>query len=271
MVCSCTSPVFTHYQHALGENNIKLAVVEESDPLEFLEKNDIALLRTASENLITTIKNRGCKTTAEEYYLYSLVNDKFLTTETLRAMNIPVPRTYSLATVQEGKTYFVKPRRGSDSFGISADCICHSVDEVEIQVARFGVAEIEDYIKGNEYTMSCAIIDGKVISAAVRVKTDERCGIQTQEIKNGAKKWVYEVSKEKAKQMHEICEFVVKQLHIKHHVRIDFREDEHGRMFPIDVNLLPGLGPIGFWALCWASSKGLSYKKAMELLINTAT
>lgn len=67
------SSVFKYYREALGKDNVKLAVVDENDKLDFLQKEDVALLRTASESLIKTIRAKGVKTTAEDFSKYELV------------------------------------------------------------------------------------------------------------------------------------------------------------------------------------------------------
>lgn len=67
------SSVFKYYREALGKDNVKLAVVDENDKLDFLQKEDVALLRTASESLIKTIRAKGVKTTAEDFFKYELV------------------------------------------------------------------------------------------------------------------------------------------------------------------------------------------------------
>lgn len=265
--------VFPHYQKALGKDNVQLAVVDVNNPLDFIKKNDIAFLRTANENLIQTIKGKDCKSNAENYELYKIVDDKYAINKLLRSWDVLVPRSYRIDSLDNGHTYFVKPRYGSDSKGISKNSICNSVSEVNLQTSLLDEALIEDFIDGEEYTMSCAIFDdGKIRSASVRVQTDKSFGIQTQNWKLNQEKWKgYKVKREKSKAMQEICEFIINRLKIKHHVRIDFREDKNGRLYVIDVNLLPSMGPLCYWAKCWYCSYGLTYKESVQLMINTAT
>ena len=56
-------PVFQYYREVVGRENIRLAVVDDNDPLDFVMENDIVLLRTASKNLIDTIERKGVATT----------------------------------------------------------------------------------------------------------------------------------------------------------------------------------------------------------------
>lgn len=71
-ICS----VFKYYQEALGEDNCQLAVVDENDCLDFVAREDVVLLRTASEKMIDTIRNKGAKSSAESFSLYEQVKDK---------------------------------------------------------------------------------------------------------------------------------------------------------------------------------------------------
>ena len=69
-------PVFQYYREVVGRENIRLTIVDEDDPLDFVEEKDIVLLRTASRSLIETIEGKGVATTAEHYSVYQKASDK---------------------------------------------------------------------------------------------------------------------------------------------------------------------------------------------------
>ena len=92
------SSVFKYYREALGKDNVKLAVVDENDKLDFLQKEDVALLRTASESLIKTIRAKGVKTTAEDFSKYELVKDKEKVFRFLCSCGIRAPKQYNLSS-----------------------------------------------------------------------------------------------------------------------------------------------------------------------------
>ena len=112
-------PVFQYYREVIGRENIELAVVDENDKLDFVKEDDIVLLRTASEDLVSTITKKRVRTTAEKYPVYYQSSDKLLLSIFLRMKGILVPSLIHIDMVENGNTYFVKPRYGSESFGIT--------------------------------------------------------------------------------------------------------------------------------------------------------
>ena len=60
-------------------------------------------------------------------------------------------------------------------------------------------------------------------------------------------------------------------LRLKHYARIDFRKGNDGLYYLIDVNLLPGLGPLDHFAKCLLLAKNISYIDAIKKVINTAS
>lgn len=281
-----TSPVFCFYREALGKENIRLAVVDENDQLGFVAPDDVVLLRTGSEKLIRTIERNGIKSTAENYSAYVLVGDKALLSECLEHLSLKVPAQHPLKDIDDGNTYFVKPRYGSDSIGITQHCICRSKKEVYEQTARLRdellqEAVVEDFIDGLDVTVSCCIIptrnnDGsrvavpKIRTATVTVECEETEGIQTRECKVGFKEYCSPLvgkSKEKAENIaKKICTY----LGIKHHARMDFRLGHDGELYLIDINLLPGLGPIDHFAKSFLLCHNLSYVDTIKMLVNSA-
>ncbi len=282
-----TSPVFRFYREALGKENIKLAIVDEQDTLDFVQKDDIVLLRTANENIINNIKKRGVVSTAENYETYQLISDKTILANLLAKKGIKVPKQYDITEVVNGKTYFVKPKFGSDSMGISLQSICKSKKEVEKQISYIhnelkDEAIIEDFIDGIDCTVACWQPSdlcwspaGKlhkpastIHTCAIEVECEETLGIQTRDCKVGFKECCSVLHDLKVK---NIAKEVFKILNIKHHARIDFRKDKNGEYYLIDVNLLPGLGPIDHFAKCLLLARNMSYKDAIVAIINTSS
>lgn len=251
-----TSPTFGRYSKELGEDRIKLAVVDEDDSLDFVSSDDIVLLRTVSERLIDSIKKRGAKTTAEEYRAYSLALDKIRVTEFLIERDVKMARFYTLDTVEDGKTYFVKPRYGNDS-NVSLMNVCSSGEEVksvvrEIQLKYGQDSIICDNLDGREYTVACTKIDGKVSAYPIDVDAP-----------------LSRLSKRTYDEL--VCESIkiFDELNIKHHARIDFRSNSKGDIFAIDINLIPTIGQSGKWCQCFQLA-GMSYKDSLENILRSA-
>ena len=273
-----TNPVFRFYREALGKDNIKLAVVEESDPLDFIDVSDIILLRTANKSLIDRIQQKGVKSTSEDFGVYELVNDKIALGEYLKGQGIPVPQQYTLDNLKSGLVYFVKPRFGSDSKGISESSICFSTEWVKRQVeyiesTMHQESIIEEYISGVDCTVACYVNShNKELSVcAIEVECEETGGIQTRSCKVGFKEYCSPLNAVEGKEIKEISRRVFESLHLKHHARIDFRRNNDGRYYVIDVNLIPGLGPIDHFAKCLLLEKNISYIDAIKAVVDSAS
>lgn len=271
-----TSNVFKFYREALGRDSIKLAVVDETDSLDFVYENDIVLLRTASKLLVDTIRKKGVKTTAEDFDVYSLADDKLQMNRFLLSKGILASQHRSLDNIKEGVVYFVKPRFGSDSKGVTESSICTSREDVVKQVTVInhtcnGNAVIENFIDGKEYTVSVLNIGGYIYCFPIEVDCSGTHGIQTQLGKSLFSECGLSLEYDERKELKALAERIFKELGIKHHARIDFRRDKDGKLYVIDVNLIPGLGPTGDLARCLLLSENYSYTDALKMVIASAT
>lgn len=271
-----TSNVFKFYQEALGRDSIKLAVVDEKDNLDFVSENDIVLLRTASKSLIATIRKKGVKTTAEDFDTYYLANDKVQISRFLHSQGISASKAVSINYLENGKTYFVKPRFGSDSKGVSEKSICNSIDEVLESVDMVnslcgGRIVVEEFVDGREFTVTVVNTSDGIKAFAIEVDCSETFGIQTQKGKAEFAECGLPLNNVLRKEVTAIAKRVFEALGIKHHARIDFRRDKNGEFYVIDVNLIPGLGPTGDLARCMLLTENYSYTDALKMVIASAT
>ena len=271
-------PVFQYYREVIGKDNIRLAVVERNDPLEFVERGDVVLLRTVDENLIASIKRRGAATTAETYLLYKQVWDKKTLANFLSYYNVLVPKQYEEHEIEPGKTYFVKPRFGSESFGITSSCICRSKEEVAKQVQRIKdelneECVIEEFIEGVDCTTACYADYNmkRVMTHSIKVECEEEGGIQTHAGKFSYNEYCSALDGAVGKDADYISFKVFKLLGIKHHARIDYRLSNDGRLYLIDINLMPGLGPSAHFSKCLLLTDNLSYADSINRIIESAS
>lgn len=267
-----TVPVFRHYQEAIGKDNIKLAVVEENDSLDFVKDDDIVLLRSANKALIDTIKRKNVTSTAEDYHNYEYVKDKAVLPITLETHGIRTPRQYEFKEVLDGHAYFVKPRFGSDSFGVSAHSLCLSKHFVSRQIWNIKDelkqdAVIEDFIDGVDCTVACWRDKYIIHTCAIEVECPETNGIQTRECKVGFKECCSALHDSN---IEDIAKEVFELFKLKSHARIDFRRGKDGLYYLIDVNLMPGLGPLDHFAKCLLLNRNMSYIDAIKAVIGSA-
>ena len=265
--------VFRFNEEALGKDNIKLAVVDENDDLSFVKPSDTVISRTFNAALIERIKATGANNTAEKYSAYLLVRDKIALSYYLRKNGVLVPNHYTIEQVPERGVYFVKPRFGQDSFGITKDCICQSRCEVAHQVKRIlkelhQDSIIEDFIDGSECTVSCVFDGRNVKTYTIEMDCSKSGGIQTYQSKDNYEEYCSALHDDK---LSSIASNVFSILGLKHHARMDFRRDNKGNYYLIDINLLPGLGPLGDYAKCLLLSGNISYIDALKSIVNSAT
>lgn len=270
-------PVFQYYREVVGRESIRLAVVDEDDPLDFVGEKDIVLLRTASGSLIETIETKGVATTAEHYSVYQLASDKAELARLLYEHGIKVPRQYSIDHLQPGSTYFVKPRFGSESFGITEYNICHSKEDVKFQVMRLQElgyeSVIEDFIEGNDATVACYYDpqSDRVCAHAIAVDCETKGAIQTHKGKFDYNEYCYALKGSIGKKACAMSKYVFDLLGIRHHARIDFRFTGNGEVYLIDVNLLPGLGPSAHFSKCLLLTENISYVDTIMNILKSAT
>jgi len=269
-------PVFQYYREVVGKDQIQLKVIDEDDPMTFVKGDDIILLRTASEKIVSTIKSRGLKSTAENFSVYQQSSDKETLAQTLFDNGIVVPKQYRLDEVEEGKTYFVKPRYGSESFGISSQCICHTPKEVKTQVNRIyeellQPVVIEDFIEGVDCTTAVYRNRGILRAHTIKVECSEIGGIQTHRGKFAYDEYCSAMKDLHGLLMDDVAKRVFSILKIRHHARIDYRLSKEGVPYLIDVNLLPGLGPSAHFSKCLLLTENISYRDAIWAIIDSAS
>lgn len=270
-------PVFQYYREVVGRENIRLAVVDEDDPLDFVGEKDIVLLRTASRSLIETIEAKGVPTTAEHYSVYQQASDKAELARLLCEHGIKVPRQYNIGHLQPGSTYFVKPRFGSESFGITEYNICHSKEDVKFQVMRLQElgyeSVIEGFIEGNDATVACYYDpqSDRVCAHAIAVDCETKGAIQTHKGKFDYNEYCYALKGSIGWKACAMSKYVFDLLGIRHHARIDFRFTENGEVYLIDVNLLPGLGPSAHFSKCLLLTENISYVDTIMNILKSAT
>lgn len=269
-------PVFQYYREVIGRENISLSVVDEDDPLDFIRYGDLVLLRTASRKLIETIESKGVATTAEHYSVYQQASDKAELGRFLFEHGIKVPRQYSIDNLQPGSTYFVKPRYGSESFGITEHNICHSKEDVRFQVMRLQElgyeSIIEEFIDGNDATVACYYNpeNSVVYAHAIAVDCETKGSIQTHKGKFDYNEYCYALRGSVGKKACAMSREVFRLLGIRHHARIDFRFTERGDVYLIDVNLLPGLGPSAHFSKCLLLTENISYADTIMNILKSA-
>lgn len=264
----------------IGAGNVGMAIAADMS----VKGHEVCLLKSSTihseayDRLLVNenrlwLKEKGVANTAEDCHAYELVRDKVAMAISLAKHGIRVPRQYNIHEIQERHDYFVKPRYGSDSFGITEKSVCRNIHDVRSRVKYLEKdtkmeSLIEDFIEGKDCTVACWSNGYSVLACGIEVECDNNDGIQTRECKAVFNEYCSTLHE---KDLEETAKDVFRLLRLKHYARIDFRKGNDGLYYLIDVNLLPGLGPLDHFAKCLLLTKNISYIDAIKKVISTAT
>lgn len=147
---------------------------------------------------------------------------------------------------------FVKPCFESESTGVAEDSVVLSRAALQDRVAyvhrEFAqAAVVEEYLPGREFTVSvlgngvarrCYSIENVINPAAYA-----RFPIITKSLKRDG--WLdFRIPDGDSARLHAQAQAAASALGCADHVRLDVREDVHGRIKVIEINGIPGLNPI---------------------------
>ncbi len=163
----------------------------------------------------------------------------------------------------------VKPNDQGSTVGLS---IVHGREELSGALARafrYGPdVLVEKYIPGQEIT--AAILDGKALPL---IEIVPHSGLYDYEAKYQKGKTDYRVpaplSREITQNIQQAAERAFAALGCADYARVDFRLQENGQFFCLEVNTLPGMTPTSLVPKA-AAVVGLSFNQLIETLVQTA-
>lgn len=208
----------------------------------------------------------GIPFTGSDAYVCALTLDKHLTKMVLAAHGIPTPKGILVTDVRNLDTHslayplMVKPNFEGSSMGITADSVVEERSQLETQVvdllARYpaGVL-VEEFIVGRDVVVpfverSSPATGGVLEPASYRYNAAEgkerKYPIYDYELKSVAPERVKvevpaDISEDERKRVMELSQTVFRVLGIRDLGRNDFRIDDRGRIYFIEINALPSL------------------------------
>jgi D-alanine-D-alanine ligase len=223
-----------------------------------------------------------------------LARDKPRTKRLLAATGLPTAEFVEVGTDQQlpenplrgwlkQSPLFVKPSREDASLGIDQSSICKDWESLSRQIAaiqqRFGEVLVERYIAGREFNV------GIVGFPQQRVLAISEIEFQISEelpwpILTYAGKWSpgssgcqltpvrcpANIDSELANRLKQTALAAYRTIGCRDYARIDFRVDEHGRVFVLEVNANPDIGPsAGFARMLQAAE--VSYQEFVGQLL----
>lgn len=265
---------------------IKASRADQSDC--FLGPNVIDICRLADivfmglhgdvgENgkLQATFDILGIRYTGPNYLGSALAMDKGIAKKIFRMAGVPTPLGTTLKKSQKGTELaelglslpvVLKPCAGGSSIGVF---IVNTEDEYKDAIEKSFTYEdeivIEPYIKGREFAVG--IIDGKALPV---IEIIPKTGFfdYANKYQAGATQEICPapIEPEIAEKMQRATELAFQALKLDIYSRADFLLDEHGDIFCLEMNTLPGMTATSLLPQ-EAKAAGIEYGELCELII----
>lgn len=256
-------------KEALGDA-VRIITVTEDTSLGFIDCiNDVVIAQTRNRTVLDSIIRTGVANTVESKDTVLLTKDKEIVKRTIERAGLKSAKTIKRTDViEEGKTYFVKPKFGEDSNGVDERSKCSTAKQIQQkceELKAMGYEPIvEEYIDGEECTAAVLRHGNRISVYPIKVN------IPTEFVTHEVKFSEDEICEPLGERYCQEIEKVFKEIcYDGHYMRIDFRiKDEE--VYIIDFNLFPGLGPIDHFAKCLSLNENKSYRDVLLAIANTA-
>ena len=213
--------------------------------------------------------------------------DKSIAKKLVRAQGIPTPkfqvirRSSALKAMTLEFPVFVKPLAEGTGKGITSQSRVDNFGELEFACRHIRrqfsqPALIEEFLPGREFTVGLIgnYSEARAIGVTeVIVKEAAHKGIYSYDAKEGCESQVlYGTLREGALRRHvaELALKAYRTLECRDAARVDFRCDEKGEPFFMEINPLPGLHPSHSDLPIIATQQGIRYKTLIEMIIEAA-
>lgn len=268
-------PTYSHYKKAFNDGEIDIYCATSDSDFSFLKKDDVVWVRNRDEKICQKIREQknqiGFRSILESDKTNLLTFDKLLVKDQLKRNGIPYPKTIHLRELKEGQPYIVKPNFGENSVGIDKDSVCFSIKHAYEKLKSLQQLNytpfIEEYINGHEVTVSVIFNWNtkkfEIYPSLILPKFNGK--IHTCENK---KDFSFEALKYWHKDIEHYSKLAFYAVGAKHHLRLDYRVSK-GIPYLIDINMIPGLAPEGYFSKCMQVN-GIDYYDAIRKLINSA-
>ncbi|HEY2881299.1 MAG TPA: GNAT family N-acetyltransferase [Pirellulales bacterium] len=226
-----------------------------------------------------------------------LTHDKPLTKRLLTAANVPTAEFVEVCNGQplpgeplqawlQQSPLFVKPAREDASLGIESASVCTNWESLVRQVAaiqqRFGDVLVERYIAGREFNVGIIELPDLQMLAISEVEFqtgDElpwpiltyagKWSPESKECRSTPIRCPAAIERDLAGQLEKLAITAYIATQCRDYARVDFRVDEQGRIFVLEVNANPDIGPTAGFARMLAPA-GISYQDFVRRLVAAA-
>lgn len=278
---------------AMGHSVTRIGSAQQMIPL--LDRLDVDLVFNIAEGMSgrnreaqvpVLLEMRGIPFTGSDGLTQSLTLDKVMTKKVLIAEGIPTPRFFEIR--QSGQDLpedlvfplIVKPRFEGSSKGLSEKSVVRSVRELEMQAAAVietyhQPALVEEFIRGNEFTVAVIGNDPPEALPVVRIQIDGQDELGDlfytfSRIASGAK-YVCpaRIDLELERRLQDLALRTYRAVDCLDFGRVDIRVDGQGNPFVLEINPLPSLSTEDVFGIL-GQHLGISYAGMIVRIVETA-
>lgn len=218
------------------------------------------------------IRYTGCGPLAS-----AMAMDKTLTKEIAEQLQIPTP---DWVFVPAGESFFfesmvfpliVKPNRMGSTFGLhkvgDQEQLEQAVKQVREQIG--GDVLIEGYIPGRELT--CGMLDAEALPL-VEIIPESGMYDYASKYTHGLTRYEVPatVPEETVRDIQEYSRRICRRLRVEVAARVDFRLDEEGRPWLLEVNTLPGMTSLSLLPMA-AAEREINFSQLLDRIVKLST
>lgn len=217
-----------------------------------------------------------------------LTLDKIIAKKIFIAEKIPTPKFFEVKTCAElvdidhcKFPLIVKPRFEGSSKGLSENSRVENIEELKKQVEYIvsvykQPALIEEFIAGQEFTVAVVGNDTPEVLPVVQIKIDGRLRLNEKfytfaRISSDRLEYICpaRINQDLKKKLTDLALKTYKAVECRDFGRIDFRVDNTGAPYVLEINPLPSLSTEDVFMLV-AKAIGISYEEMIGKVLNSA-
>jgi len=218
-----------------------------------------------------TLELMGIPYTGSDSIASALCIDKDLTKRVVSTLGVKTPRWKVFQRREdleklswESFPAVVKPAREGSSVGLSVvNSLEEAKERIEELLRRSEKVLLEEFVKGRELTVG--ILKGKPLPV---VEVKPKKGVYDYESKytKGMSEYGF-YEGERAEELQQVALNIYEFLSLRDFARIDFRMDEKGEIFFLEVNTVPGLTELSLLPMA-AKKAGIDFLKLIDIIIS---
>jgi len=234
------------------------------------------------------LEMRGIPFVGSDSLTLGVTLDKIIAKKIFISENIPTPKFFEIKSAQAlGDTdhlkfpLIVKPRFEGSSKGLSESSRVENMEDLKKQAELIidtykQPALVEEFISGQEFTVAIVGNDPHEIMPVIQIKIDGRLKLNDKfytfaRITSDRLEYICpaHISAELKKKLSELALKTYNAVECRDFGRVDFRVDNKGNAYVLEINPLPSLSTEDVFQLV-AKETGISYEQMIGKILNSA-